>query len=69
MGCLEFGMWDVGCLPGCWMLIYKMSFLRSGCFFSRKAEENSDFHKRELLNYRESFPILIERASVKDTIM
>ena len=23
-GCGMFGMWDVGCLPGCGMLIYKM---------------------------------------------
>ena len=24
VGCLECGMWDVGCLPGCGMLIYEM---------------------------------------------
>ena len=24
-GCGMFGMWDVGCLLGCEMLIYKMS--------------------------------------------
>ena len=24
VGCLGSGMWDVGCLPGCGMLIYKM---------------------------------------------
>ena len=27
VGSLEFGMWDVGCLPGCGMLIYKKPFL------------------------------------------
>ena len=24
VGCLGYGMWDVACLPGCGMLIYKM---------------------------------------------
>ena len=32
VGCLGCGMWDVGCLPGCGMLIYKMSFFYIICF-------------------------------------
>ena len=28
MGCSGCGMWDVGCLPGCGMLIYKMYHLK-----------------------------------------
>ena len=27
VGYFGYGMWDVGCLPGCWMLIYKMSLI------------------------------------------
>ena len=39
------------------------------CVFNRKkqvfvAEENSGFHKRELLKYHESFPILVFEGSL-----
>ena len=35
VGCWKFGMWDLRCLPGCGMLIYKMlcSFLRVHLYF------------------------------------
>ena len=33
VGCSEYGMWNVGCLPRCGMLIYKISFFFLNLFY------------------------------------
>ena len=36
-GCKMFGIWDLGCLPGCGMLIYKMPINDYKIYFSLKS--------------------------------
>ena len=47
VGCLGCVMWDVGCLPGCGMLIYKMPN-----FMTRKLNTRLLFTDRESLCYQ-----------------